>query len=80
MYAESIAYTPGQLYDVAKSESESVKMLSAAAQETGAWLIGGYELHLPPDRRLNRCQVQYPRRLTARYTILAQYILRKVRV
>jgi omega-amidase len=49
VYAEAIGYTPGQQYDVAKSESESVKMLSAAAQETGAWLIGGHELYLAVD-------------------------------
>ena len=41
MYAETIGYTPGQPYDVDASESESVKMLSAAAKEEGVWLLGG---------------------------------------
>ena len=41
VYAETISYTPGQFYDVAASESQSVKMLSAAAKEEGVWLIGG---------------------------------------
>ena len=40
-YAETIAYTPGEEYDVDASESESVKMLSAAAKEAGVWLLGG---------------------------------------
>ncbi|TFK93166.1 carbon-nitrogen hydrolase [Polyporus arcularius HHB13444] len=41
VYAETIGYTPGQPYDVSASQSESVKMLSAAAKEEGVWLIGG---------------------------------------
>ncbi|KAI0713335.1 carbon-nitrogen hydrolase [Earliella scabrosa] len=41
VYAETIGYTPGQRYDVDKSESQSVRMLSAAAKEEGVWLIGG---------------------------------------
>lgn len=41
MYAENIGFAEGKAYDVGRSESESVKMLSAAAKETGAWLIGG---------------------------------------
>lgn len=41
VYAETIGYTPGQPYDVDASESESVKMLSAAAKEEGVWLLGG---------------------------------------
>ncbi|KAK7693057.1 hypothetical protein QCA50_002622 [Cerrena zonata] len=40
-YAENIGYTAGQKYDVEKSESESVKMLSSAAKEAGVWLLGG---------------------------------------
>lgn len=40
-YAESIGYSAGQKYDVEKSESESVKMLSSAAKEAGVWLLGG---------------------------------------
>ena len=41
IYAENIAFTPGQPYDVSKSQSESVKMLASTARETGIWLIGG---------------------------------------
>ncbi|OBZ75294.1 Mitochondrial protein import protein mas5 [Grifola frondosa] len=41
IYAETIAYTPGQPYDIASSQSESVKMLSSVAKEAGVWLIGG---------------------------------------
>ena len=48
VYAEKIGYTPGKAYDVEKSESESVKMLSAAAKETGTWLIGGTLLMYTP--------------------------------
>lgn len=40
-YAETIGYQPNQIYNVDKSESESVKVLSAAAKETGVWLLGG---------------------------------------
>jgi len=40
---------PNEPYDMAKSQSDSVKMLSTAAQEAGAWIIGGYELHLTFD-------------------------------
>ncbi|KAF5357182.1 hypothetical protein D9756_006663 [Leucocoprinus leucothites] len=41
VYAEDIGFTPGKPYDVSGSASESVKMLSGAAKETGTWLIGG---------------------------------------
>ncbi|KAG6811174.1 hypothetical protein H0H92_008658 [Tricholoma furcatifolium] len=41
VYAEEIGFTPGKPYDVAKSNSESVKMLSATAKEIGTWIIGG---------------------------------------
>ncbi|OSX64712.1 hypothetical protein POSPLADRAFT_1044185 [Postia placenta MAD-698-R-SB12] len=41
VYAETIAYTPGQPYDVHASASESVKLLAATAREAGVWLIGG---------------------------------------
>ncbi|KDQ33680.1 hypothetical protein PLEOSDRAFT_1073871 [Pleurotus ostreatus PC15] len=41
VYAEEIGYTPGTPYDIAKSTSESVKMLSEVAKETKSWLIGG---------------------------------------
>jgi len=40
-YAEHIGFKPGQAYDVSISKSPSVKMLSAMAKETGAWLLGG---------------------------------------
>lgn len=40
-YAETIGYQSGTAYDVEASQSESVKMLSAAAKETGTWLVGG---------------------------------------
>ncbi|TFK42858.1 carbon-nitrogen hydrolase [Crucibulum laeve] len=41
VYAEKIGFTPEQPYDIASSESESVKMLSSAAKDVGSWLIGG---------------------------------------
>jgi len=41
VYAETIGYTPGVAFDVQKCESDSVKMLSSAAKETGVWLLGG---------------------------------------
>ena len=40
-YAETIGFVPGRQYDVASSESESVKMLSAVAKEKRVWLVGG---------------------------------------
>ena len=40
-YAEKVGFIQGKPYDISASESESVKMLSAAAKETGTWLIGG---------------------------------------
>ncbi|TCD62611.1 hypothetical protein EIP91_006625 [Steccherinum ochraceum] len=40
-YAEVVGFTPGKPYNAANSESDSVKMLSAAAKETGIWLLGG---------------------------------------
>lgn len=40
-YAEPIGFTLGEKYDGAKSQSETIKMLSAAAKEHGVWLIGG---------------------------------------
>ena len=56
VYAEPIGYTPGQPYEASKSDCESVRMLSAAARDTGTWLIGGVVssclsrqmLNLPP--------------------------------
>lgn len=46
-YAERIGWTPESKdsFDVSKTESESVRMLSEAAKEHGIWLIGG-ELHV----------------------------------
>ncbi|TFK53225.1 carbon-nitrogen hydrolase [Heliocybe sulcata] len=41
LYAETIGFTSGQPYDIKTSQSETVKMLSGAAKETGIWLIGG---------------------------------------
>jgi hypothetical protein len=46
VYAEPIGFVEGQTYDVAKSESESVKMLSSAAKEAGVWLLGGVYFRL----------------------------------
>jgi omega-amidase len=40
-YAENIGFHPDKTYDVGTSASESVKMLSSAAKEACAWLIGG---------------------------------------
>ncbi|TDL25064.1 carbon-nitrogen hydrolase [Rickenella mellea] len=40
-YAETILYRPGEPYDISKSQSESVKMLSEAAKEAKTWIIGG---------------------------------------
>lgn len=41
MYAEEIGYKHGEEYDVENTQSESVKMLSEVAKQTGTWLIGG---------------------------------------
>jgi len=40
-YAETIGYKPGEPYDPAQSDSDTIKMLSAVAKETGTWLLGG---------------------------------------
>jgi len=40
-YAEAIEYKPGEPYDPAKSESDTVRMLSSVAKETGTWVVGG---------------------------------------
>ncbi|XP_006458404.1 hypothetical protein AGABI2DRAFT_190688 [Agaricus bisporus var. bisporus H97] len=40
-HAEDIEFTPGEPYDITNSKSDSVKMLSDVAKETGTWLIGG---------------------------------------
>lgn len=44
VYAENIGYVSGKPYEIAKSQSLSVKMLSAVAKETSTWLIGGATL------------------------------------
>lgn len=41
VYAEEIGYKQGETYDVENTSSESVKMLSEVAKQTGTWLIGG---------------------------------------
>ncbi|GAA6060925.1 hypothetical protein JCM10212_003833, partial [Sporobolomyces blumeae] len=53
-YAERIGWTPEarQPFNVDESESESVKMLSAAAREHGVWLIGGSIPELSPDDKV----------------------------
>ncbi|KAG6869000.1 hypothetical protein C0993_005658 [Termitomyces sp. T159_Od127] len=61
-YAEEIGFVPGKPYDVAKSNSNSVKMLSAAAKETGTWVIGGSipERDLTTNNVYNTCTVYNP--------------------
>jgi len=63
VYAETIGFTPGQAYDVESSKSESVKMLSSAAKETGAWLIGGSipERDAVDGKVYNTCTVYSPK-------------------
>ncbi|BGP40449.1 Omega-amidase nit3 [Rhodotorula kratochvilovae] len=53
-YAERIGWTPENRdsFDVATSESESVKLLSAAAREHGIWLIGGSIPELSADDKV----------------------------
>jgi omega-amidase len=52
-HAEEIGFTPGKPYDITASKSDSVKMLSAVAKETGTWLIGGDWLNGFSKERLN---------------------------
>jgi len=63
VYAENIAYKYGAPYDVSKSESESVRMLSSTAKETGAWIIGGSipERDITDDKLYNTCTVYNPK-------------------
>ncbi|KAF5386970.1 hypothetical protein D9615_001771 [Tricholomella constricta] len=63
VYAEKIGFMPGKPYDVAKSDSASVKMLSSAAKETGTWLIGGSipERDAANDHVYNTCTVYNPK-------------------
>ncbi|KAK1229058.1 Omega-amidase nit3 [Marasmius sp. AFHP31] len=63
VYAEKIGFVHGQPYDVEASESESVKMLSSAAKETGTWLIGGSipERDSGDNNVYNTCTVYSPK-------------------
>ncbi|KIY69615.1 carbon-nitrogen hydrolase [Cylindrobasidium torrendii FP15055 ss-10] len=62
VYAENIGFVEGEKYDIERSESESVKMLAAAAKETGAWLIGGSipEREVSTNNVYNTCTVYSP--------------------
>ncbi|RDB24030.1 Hydrolase C26A3.11 [Hypsizygus marmoreus] len=62
VYAENIGFTSGKPYDIANSASDSVKMLSSAAKEAGAWLIGGSipERDVTSDKIYNTCTVYNP--------------------
>ncbi|KAJ3726312.1 carbon-nitrogen hydrolase [Lentinula raphanica] len=62
VYAEKIGFKPGEAYDIGKSESESVKMLSSAAKECRTWLIGGSipERDASSDDVYNTCTVYNP--------------------
>ncbi|GAA6028389.1 hypothetical protein JCM8097_007008 [Rhodosporidiobolus ruineniae] len=53
-YAERIGWTPEEedSFEVAQSESESVRLLSEAAKEHGIWLIGGSIPELSPDDKV----------------------------
>ena len=61
VYAEKIGYVLGQTYDVSASTSESVKMLSSVAKETGSWLIGGTIPEKADDTFYNTCTVYSPK-------------------
>jgi len=62
IYAEKIGFNPEERYDVAQSESESVKMLSSVAKECKTWLIGGSIPERDPrsDNVYNTCTVYNP--------------------
>ncbi|GAA6000075.1 hypothetical protein JCM10207_006039 [Rhodosporidiobolus poonsookiae] len=53
-YAERIGWTPEtkDAFDVEKCESESLRLLSAAAKEHGVWLIGGSIPELSSDDKV----------------------------
>ncbi|GAA5975715.1 hypothetical protein JCM11641_005846 [Rhodosporidiobolus odoratus] len=53
-YAERIRWTPEKKaeFEVEKSESESVRLLSEAAKEHGVWLVGGSIPELSPDDKV----------------------------
>ncbi|KAJ7489966.1 carbon-nitrogen hydrolase [Mycena galericulata] len=61
IYAEKIGFT-GKPYNLAETESESVKMLSSVAKETKTWLIGGSipERDAHGDKLYNTCTVYNP--------------------
>ncbi|KIP02649.1 hypothetical protein PHLGIDRAFT_32114 [Phlebiopsis gigantea 11061_1 CR5-6] len=59
VYAETIGFEPGQPYDVAKTESESVKLLSAAAKDTGVWLLGGTIPERTPEGKVYNTAMVY---------------------
>ncbi|KAH7921489.1 carbon-nitrogen hydrolase [Leucogyrophana mollusca] len=62
VYAETIGYTSGKSYDVENSPSESVRMLSSAAKETGTWIIGGSIAEREADGKIyNTCTVYSPK-------------------
>jgi len=62
VYAENIGYVSGKPYEIEKTQSESVKMLSAVAKETSTWLIGGSipECDSATDKVYNTCTVYSP--------------------
>jgi hypothetical protein len=81
-YAEKIGYTPGQPFEPESSESESVRMLSAAAKELKTWLIGGIcfvasELVVQSNTRQARSLRGTPRTIL-NCTTLALSIIHKV--
>ncbi|KAJ7608719.1 carbon-nitrogen hydrolase [Roridomyces roridus] len=60
VYAEKIGFT-GKPYNVAETQSESVKMLSDVAKETKTWLIGGTIPERDVDDKVyNTCTVYNP--------------------
>ena len=71
MYAETIGFESGKPYDVAASESESVKLLSATAKETGTWLLGGA---WPISSVYKKVLTRSRRRLNPRTYVKWQYL------
>ncbi|GAA5820512.1 hypothetical protein JCM11251_003024 [Rhodosporidiobolus azoricus] len=61
-YAERIGWTPEtkDAFEVEKSESESVRLLSQAAKEHGVWLIGGSIPELADDKVYNSAPIFSP--------------------
>jgi omega-amidase len=60
LYAEKIGFANGQPYDISKSESETVKMLSSVAKDTGVWIIGGSIPEQDGGKIYNTCTVYSP--------------------